>query len=106
MNMILHNHEDADIWRGNTISDPEFKEQNGSLKRFHYVVANPPFSMKSWSSGITPEDDEFERYETTEWGSTPPAKNGDYGFLLHIIKSMKSTGKGAVILPHGDFISW
>ncbi len=101
MNMILHGHELADVWRGNTISEPEFKEDNGSLKRFDYVVANPPFSMKSWSSGIVPEDDDFERFNTADWGSAPPAKNGDYAFLLHIIKSMKSTAKGAVILPHG-----
>ncbi len=101
MNMILHGHELGDIWRGNTISEPHFKENNGSLKRFDFVVANPPFSMKSWSSGIIPEEDEFERYDIKDWGSAPPAKNGDYAFLLHIVKSLKSSGKGAIILPHG-----
>jgi len=101
MNMILHGHETADIWRGNTISTPYFKENDGTLKKFDFVVANPPFSTKSWSNGIKPEEDEFERYNIREWGSCPPPKNGDYAFLLHIIKSLKSTGKGAVILPHG-----
>ncbi len=101
MNMILHGHEMAEIWRGNTISDPYFKEKDGTLKKFDFVVANPPFSAKSWSNGINPEKDKFERYNTEEWGSCPPTKNGDYAFLLHMIKSLKSTGKAAVILPHG-----
>lgn len=101
MNMILHGHEMADIWQGNTISDPYFKNKNGALKTFDFVVANPPFSTKSWSNGIKPEEDEYHRFDTDEWGSCPPAKNGDYAFLLHMIKSLKSTGKATVILPHG-----
>lgn len=97
MNMILHNNATAKIWKGNTISDPQWKDDNGQLKTFDFAVANPPFSNKNWTSGITPEEDEFGRFT---WG-IPPEKNGDYTFLLHIIKSLKSTGKGAVILPHG-----
>ncbi|WP_272666701.1 type I restriction-modification system subunit M [Providencia sp. PROV069] len=97
MNMILHNNATAKIWKGNTISDPQWKEANGQLKTFDFAVANPPFSNKNWTSGINPQEDEFDRFS---WG-IPPEKNGDYTFLLHIIKSLKSTGKGAVILPHG-----
>lgn len=97
MNMILHNNATAKIWQGNTIADPQWKEANGQLKTFDFAVANPPFSNKNWTSGINPNDDEFGRFV---WG-IPPEKNGDYTFLLHIIKSLKSTGKGAVILPHG-----
>ncbi|EPQ7119062.1 type I restriction-modification system subunit M [Escherichia coli] len=97
MNMILHNNATAKIWKGNTIADPQWKEANGQLKTFDFAVANPPFSNKNWTSGINPNDDEFGRFT---WG-IPPEKNGDYTFLLHIIKSLKSTGKGAVILPHG-----
>lgn len=97
MNMILHGHPTADLWRGNTIADPYFKNPNGSLKTFDFAVANPPFSAKAWSNGITPAEDEFERFEY----GIPPAKNGDYAFLLHLIKSLKSTGKAAIILPHG-----
>jgi type I restriction enzyme M protein len=97
MNMILHNTATAKIWKGNTISDPQWKEANGQLKTFDFAVANPPFSNKNWTSGINPQEDEFGRFT---WG-IPPEKNGDYTFLLHIIKSLKSTGKGAVILPHG-----
>jgi len=98
MNMILHNNATAKIVKGqNTISAPEWKESNGELKRFDFVVANPPFSNKNWTNGINPSEDKFGRFI---WG-IPPEKNGDYTFLLHIIKSLKSTGKGAVILPHG-----
>jgi len=98
MNMILHDNVTAKIWQGNTLADPHFKsEDEKGLKTFDYAVANPPFSVKSWSNGININDDEFKRFEY----GTPPDKNGDYAFLLHILKSLKSTGKGAVILPHG-----
>lgn len=97
MNMILHNTATAKIWKGNTISEPQWKDGNGQLKTFDFAVANPPFSNKNWTSGINPAEDEFNRFT---WG-IPPEKNGDYTFLLHILKSLKSTGKGAVILPHG-----
>lgn len=97
MNMILHNNTTAKIWKGNTLSDPQWKDAPDQLKTFDFAVANPPFSNKNWTSGITPEADIYNRFT---WG-IPPEKNGDYAFLLHIIKSLKSTGKGAVILPHG-----
>ena len=97
MNMILHNHPTADLWHGNTLAAPYFKNQNGSLKTFDFAVANPPFSAKAWSSGLNPDHDEYGRFEY----GVPPAKNGDYAFLLHLIASLKSEGKGAIILPHG-----
>lgn len=97
MNMILHNNTTAKIWKGNTLSDPQWKDAPNQLKKFDFSVANPPFSNKNWTSGLTPENDLYNRFT---WG-IPPEKNGDYTFLLHIIKSLKSTGKGAVILPHG-----
>lgn len=98
MNMILHNFPSANILQGDTLANPKFKSDNGQeLRTYDYVVANPPFSDKAWSTGLTPEDDEFQRFN---WG-VPPAKQGDYAYLLHIVRSMKSTGKGAVILPHG-----
>ncbi|ART83854.1 type I restriction-modification system subunit M [Oceanisphaera profunda] len=97
MNMILHDNATAKIVQGNTLSSPEWKDDNGQLKTFDFAVANPPFSNKNWTSGLNPTEDEFGRFT---WG-IPPEKNGDYTFLLHVIKSLKSTGKGAVILPHG-----
>jgi len=97
MNMFMHNYPSHEIWRGNTLSDPYWKTDDGSLKTFDFAVANPPFSYKSWSNGVNVAADPYGRFE---YGA-PPDKNGDYAFLLHILKSLKSTGKGAVILPHG-----
>jgi type I restriction enzyme M protein len=93
MNMILHDNEDADIRKGDTITGPQFTK-GSALDTFDFIVANPPFSIKSWSNGL---ENEFGRFEFGK----PPEKNGDYAFLLHILKSMKSTGQAAVILPHG-----
>ncbi len=98
MNMWLHRNPSAEIWRGNTLSDPHFRNSDGKLKTFDFVVANPPFSAKSWTNGIDPANDQFERFHDL---GVPPEKNGDYAFLLHMIKSMKSTGKAAIILPLG-----
>ena len=98
MNMILHNNPTAEIKQGNTLAKPLF-EENGNLKTFDYVIANPPFSDKRWSNGLTlPDDKPYNRF--ADYG-TPPAKNGDYAFLLHIVRSLKRHGKGAIILPHG-----
>jgi type I restriction enzyme M protein len=96
MNMILHDFPNATIMAGNTLASPKFLDGN-NLRTYDYVVANPPFSDKTWSTGITPEQDAHRRFE---WG-VPPAKQGDYAYLLHIIRSLKSTGKAACILPHG-----
>ncbi len=100
MNMILHNNPTAVIKQGNTLSNPLFRDEQGRLKTFDYVVANPPFSFKSWSNGVNLEEEQQEGGRFSGYG-LPPAKNGDYAFLLHILKSLKSTGKAAVILPHG-----
>jgi type I restriction enzyme M protein len=103
MNMILHGHPSADIWHDNSLSQPYFKQdmqrqaEDHNLKTFDFVVANPPFSNKAWSNGFDPFHDLYHRFDD----GVPPLKNGDYAFLLHIIRSLKSTGKGAVILPHG-----
>ena len=97
MNMVLHDCPTAEIWQANTLSSPHFKNADGGLKTFDFVVANPPFSNKNWTSGLDPANDLYGRFEY----GIPPAKNGDYAFLLHILASLKSTGKGAVILPHG-----
>ena len=97
MNMFLHDNPTADIWCDNTLSAPYFKNQQNGLKTFDFAVANPPFSDKAWSNGLNPAHDEFGRFEY----GVPPAKNGDYAFLLHFITSLNSKGKGAIILPHG-----
>jgi type I restriction enzyme M protein len=97
MNMILHGNAEAQVVQGNTLTDPKFMDK-GALRTFDYVVANPPFSDKRWSTGLDPLNDPYERFASF---GTPPAKQGDYAYLLHIVRSLKSTGKGACILPHG-----
>ena len=101
MNLLLHGQNSSNIKQGNTLADPKHTEPKNShaLIRFDYVVANPPFSAKSWTNGVKVHDDVFGRF--TLLGTAPPEKNGDYAFLLHILTCMNSTGKGAVILPHG-----
>lgn len=94
MNMILHGNETHDIRQGNTLADPKFLDGD-RLQTFDYIVANPPFSSKTWRVGF---DNDFGRFEGF---GEPPTKNGDFAFLLHIVKSLKSMGKAAVILPHG-----
>lgn len=98
MNAVLHNWATATIVSGNTFSEPQFFESNSDetvLRRFDYIVANPPFSLKNWTDGAK----EYGRFDS--FGERPPEKNGDYAWLLHILKSLKRTGKAAVILPHG-----
>ncbi len=97
LNMLLHGVSNAEIKVGDTLSDPQFK-QYGMLSTFDVCVANPPFSMKNWlSSGM-----EIDQYNRWTPNLLPPAKCGDYAFLLHLINSMKpEEGRGACILPHG-----
>lgn len=97
MNAVLHDKASIMIKSGNTFSDPQFKkdDDDSELRRFDYVVANPPFSMKNWTAGVQ----EYGRF--SGYDDRPPAKNGDYAWLMHILKTLKSTGKASVILPHG-----
>jgi type I restriction enzyme M protein len=99
MNMILHDQPTHDIRQENTLSHPQFTEdQTGALKTFDFAVANPPFSSKAWTNGVNVKNDPYRRFDG--YGA-PPDKNGDYAFLLHLVRSLKSDGKGAIILPHG-----
>ncbi len=99
MNAVLHRKAEIIIKSGNTFSNPQYLDRNDNsiLERFDYIVANPPFSMKNWRDGIAGK--EYGRFEG--YGDTPPEKNGDYAWLMHILKALKTNGKAAVILPHG-----
>lgn len=109
MNMILHDYATAEIKQGNTLANPLFTEGE-ALKTFDYVIANPPFSDKRWSTGLHPNEGGKSGGEgqqaTKDYGrfagyGIPPGKQGDYAYLLHILRSIKPDGKGACILPHG-----
>ena len=62
-----------------------FREAQREL--LDYVVANPPFSDKRWSTGLDPLNDPHERFKHI---GVPPPKQGDYAYLLHIVRSLKS----------------
>ncbi|MCC9641677.1 type I restriction-modification system subunit M [Rhodopirellula sp. JC740] len=103
MNCVLHDNPTAEIAKGNTLADPQFKDRPDQVKRFDFAVANPPFSWKKWTQGLTGDDgkgvvDQFKRFDGY---AVPPPKNGDYAFLLHMLASLKSTGTGCIVMPHG-----
>ena len=98
MNLILHQKGTGEIKSGNTLSEPAFLDEYGQLKKFDFVVMNPPFSDKDWTDGIKPEDDAYKRFDGY---GIPPEKNGDYAWFLHVLKSLNSNGKAGIIMPHG-----
>ena len=101
MSMIIHGVDDAELRHGDTLNDPLHKENDITLQTFDYVVANPPFSMKGWRKSAK-EQDTFGRWGFgDDFAPVPPPGCGDYAFLLHIIKSLKTQGHAACILPHG-----
>ncbi len=97
INMFLHGLDSADIRRGDTLANPQFLNNMGSLQTFDIVVANPPYSIKDWEFELFKND----KYGRTEGYDQPPQKNADYAFVLHILKSMNINGRAGVVLPHG-----
>ena len=95
MNMLLHGIEDFEILRGDTLRNPAFFEADG-LQTFDCVIANPPFSLKDWGAENW-ANDPFGR----NIAGVPPKGNGDLAWVQHMVKSMNSTGRMAVVLPHG-----
>lgn len=102
MNMILHGKAGYnDLKQGDTINDPQHKsltDPDHQLMTFDYCVANPPYSVKKWRKSAKLTDD-YGRWNGVI--GVPPDSKGDFAFLMHMIKSMKSTGKGSCFLPHG-----
>lgn len=98
MNLILHQKGTGEIKRGNTLVDPAFTDDFGELKKFDFIVMNPPFSDKSWSDGIKTSEDKYKRFDGY---GIPPEKNGDYAWFLHVLKSLDGNGKAGIIMPHG-----
>jgi type I restriction enzyme M protein len=96
MNMFLHGIEEFQIIRGNTLSNPAFL-QNDELKKFNVILANPPYSIKSWDR----KSFENDTYGRNIWG-TPPQGTADYAFQQHIMKSLnEKKGRSITLWPHG-----
>lgn len=113
MNMFLHGVDDATIWHGDTLSNPQNIEDD-KLMKFQCIVANPPFSLDKWDSGFlsdVPTDEkgkrkermtaELDPYRRFDWG-IPPASKGDYAFVMHMLHSLaEKNGRMGIVLPHG-----
>lgn len=98
MNLVLHQKGTGEIKTHSTLASPQYLDEYGQLRKFDFIVMNPPFSDKSWSDGISPENDIYRRFD--EYG-IPPEKNGDWAWFLHVLKSLTEDGKAAIIMPHG-----
>ena len=119
LNMILHNFMDADVRKGDTLTDPKHKNDNNELQLFDRVIANPPFSQNKWWSPaetnlekridkdgnekeITPNYNKIviDEYGRFQYG-VPPRSYADLAFLQHMVSVLKQDGKMGIVLPHG-----
>lgn len=121
INSVLHGLE-ADINAGvSTITDPAFKDDEGSLRKFSLVLANFPFSDEFW--WLKPEQqtddkkkkdklkkeifskegfkDAYGRFGRGTPFKAPPAGYGDYAFILHILASLTDQGRAGIVCPQG-----
>ena len=96
MNMFMHGIEEFSIIRGDTLANPAFLH-NDELKKFNVILANPPYSIKTWDQkGFTNDP-----YGRNLWG-VPPQGCADYAFQQHIQKSLNtSNGRSISLWPHG-----
>ena len=98
MNLYLHGLEDFEIKRGDTFREPKLLDERGSLRTFDIVIANPPFSLDNWPSSTWAKD----KYKRALGGIVPPAKNGDWAWIQHMLATMTAdTGRVGVVMPHG-----
>lgn len=97
MNLFMHDIEDFKVVRGDTLRDPKFQTDQGALARFDVVLANPPFSLKTWGAEAWARDP----YKRSFCG-VPPSGNGDWAWIQHMLASMSpETGRVGVVMPHG-----
>lgn len=95
MNLAFHQKVGSEIRRGDTLREPKFWNADGTFRQFDVVLANPPFSLQNWGADTWPAD-------PRAFCGLPPAKNGDYAWIQHMIASMKpGTGRVGVVMPHG-----
>ena len=97
MSLFLHDIDDAFIERGDTLLDPKHLASDKTVKRFDLLLANPPFSLKAWGQEVWKKGDPYSR----DTYGCPPKSYGDLAFVQHMVASLKSDGRMAVVLPHG-----
>lgn len=95
MNLYLHDLEDFEVLRGDTLRNPRFTNPDGSLRQFDVIIANPPFSLKNWGA-------EDWAADPRAYCGVPPANNGDMAWIQHMVSAMKpGTGRVGVVMPNG-----
>ncbi len=90
--------------QGDTLVSPYHKSDNGQeLRQFDYVVSNPPFKMD-----FSDTREKITAMPARFWAGVPkvPAKKKESMaiytcFIQHVINSLKSKGKGAIVIPTG-----
>ncbi|RYZ59760.1 MAG: type I restriction-modification system subunit M [Proteobacteria bacterium] len=99
MNLFLHDIDDASVLRGDTLLDPKHLEKSNAkrIKQFDIVLANPPFSLKNWGYEVWQSGDPFGR----DAYGCPPKSYADFAFFQHMLSSLNSKGRMAVVLPLG-----
>ena len=98
LNLLLHGQSAARLESGDVIAEPGLIDPSGRLLSYDRVIANPPFSLKSWGHDFAPTDPHhrFDRF-----GAIPPRTKGDLAFLLHMLAVTNSQGMVGVVMPHG-----
>jgi type I restriction enzyme M protein len=97
MALFLHDIDDAFLERGDTLLDPKHLAADRVIKRFDIVLANPPFSLKKWGYDVWSKGDPYAR----DMYGCPPVRYGDLAFVQHMVASVKSSGRMAVVVPLG-----
>jgi type I restriction enzyme M protein len=95
MNMLLHG-LDHEIMKGDTIREPKLLDEDGNLRQFDLVIANPPFSLDNWGREVA-ENDSYRRFRH----GLPPRSLGDLAFLQHMVATLNTNGRLAIVMPHG-----
>ena len=98
LNLLLHGLRSARLEAGDVIAEPGLVDPSGRLLSYDRVIANPPFSLKSWGHDFAPNDPHhrFDRYF-----AIPPRTRGDLAFLLHMLGVTNAQGMVGVVMPHG-----
>ncbi len=97
MNLLIHGLYPFEILSGDVLNSPKFIKSDNEVKKFDFVVSNPPFNLRSWNNN--PEFDIFNRWNSVT--GVPSNTSADFAFILHVFASLKEGGKAVIVVPHG-----